>query len=142
MIIIGKHIADIKLTNGKVIEIQHSNLPVEVVQDREQFYDKMTWIFDGQDFYERLNIKEKEFDGETSHGFRFKRPRHYILEAKKFPFYIDFGISIFRVKGIKVYENHSTYYGKDYKTYYFYGLLLDKDTNLYLEIFGTDYNGT
>lgn len=141
-IIMQNHIADIKLTNGKVIEIQHSNIPVEVVQDREQFYGNMTWIFDGQDFYERLIIKEKEFDGETSHGFRFKRPRHYIIESKKFPFYIDFGVSVFRVKGIKVYENHSTDYDKDYKTYYFYGLLMDKDIDLFHEIFGTNYNGS
>jgi competence CoiA-like predicted nuclease len=140
-IIVGHHIADIKLSNGKVIEVQHSNLPVEVVKEREQFYGNMTWIFDGSEFYERLKITEKEFNGETSHGFRFKRPRSYILEAKKTPFYIDFGTEVFRVKGIKVYENYSSTYDKEYKSYYVYGLLMEKDADLFQEIFGADYSG-
>lgn len=139
-IIIGRHIADIQLTDGKVVEVQHSNIPVEVVQEREAFYGNMTWIFDGADFYDRLRITEKEFDGDLSHGFRFKRPRHYILAAKKFPFYIDFHENgVFRVKGIKVYTNNSDFTGEEYKTYYFYGLLIQPDINLFLEIFGTDY---
>lgn len=136
----GKHIADVKLSNGKVIEIQHSNIPVEVVQDREQFYINMTWIFDGKDFFNRLNIKEKYFNGTLSHGFRFSRPRHYILEVKKFPFYIDFHEEgVFRVKGIKVYTSTSSFTGEEYKSYYFYGLLLERDAQLFKEIFGSYY---
>lgn len=138
-IIMDNHIADIRLTNGKVVEVQHSNIPVEVVKDRESFYGNMTWIFDGRKFFKRLNIKEKEFDGETSHGFKFKQPRHYILEARKYPFYIDFGELVFRVKGLKKYENYSEVYGKKYTTYYFYGLLMNNDEELYEEIFGKDY---
>jgi competence CoiA-like predicted nuclease len=140
-IIMEHHIADIRLRNGKVIEIQHSNIPVEVVQKREAFYDNMTWIFDGQDFFKRLTIKEKEFNGELSHGFKFRRPRHYILEAKKYPFYIDFGNDVFRVKGMKEYTNTSDFTGEEYKSYYFYGLLVPKDRELYEEIFGEDFVG-
>jgi len=140
-IIIGRHIADIKLSSGKVIEIQHSNLPVEVVQEREQFYGDMTWIFDGQEFYDRLRIKEKLWNGKPSHSFVFKKPRHYILKATKIPFYIDFGKEVFKVKGINEYENHSQEYNKDYTTYFFYGDLKQKNFFLYAEIFGNDYVG-
>lgn len=140
-IVIGHHIADIKLSDGKVVEVQHSNLPVEVVAERETFYNNMTWIFDGQDFFKRLKIKEGEFNGQTSHSFKFRKPRRYIVEAKKFPFYIDFGMGVFRVDGIKVYKNHSQVYEKDYTTYYVYGLLMEKDVDLFQEIFGKDYNG-
>lgn len=140
-IIMKPHIADIRLTNGKVIEIQHSNIPIEVVQKREAFYSNITWIFDGRDFYERQNIKEKEYYGEVSHGFKFKKPRHYIIAAKKYPFYIDFGLKVFRVDGMKVYENYSNQYDKNYKTYYLYGLEMNRDKDLYEEIFGSDYNG-
>ena len=140
-IIMGHHIADIRLTSGKVVEIQHSTLPLEVVQEREAFYGNMTWIFDGKDFFRRLVIKEKEFNGEPSHGFRFKNPRSYITGATKYPFYIDFGDKVFRVSGMKKYENHSTVYDKDYTSYYFYGLLLENDQELHEEIFGSDYIG-
>jgi competence CoiA-like predicted nuclease len=139
-VINNRHIADIKLTNGKVIEVQHSNLPVEVVSEREAFYGNMTWIFDGQEFYKRLRIKEKEFMGEPSHSFSFKHPRQYIVQATKFPFYIDFGSEgIFEVRGIKIYENYSETYEKDYKTYFIYGLLRDKDEDFLKELFGSDY---
>lgn len=41
------HIADIQLSNGHVIEIQHSPISTAEVLKREQFYDDMSWIVDG-----------------------------------------------------------------------------------------------
>lgn len=41
------HIADVFNDNNLIIEIQHSNLSVEKIQDRELFYQRMIWILDG-----------------------------------------------------------------------------------------------
>ncbi|KNE72747.1 hypothetical protein AMAG_17077 [Allomyces macrogynus ATCC 38327] len=40
------HIADIKLENGLVVEIQHSPMTVATLEKRELFYQKMMWIVD------------------------------------------------------------------------------------------------
>lgn len=42
-----KHIADVKIEQGYVIEFQHSPINVEECQAREDFYKKMIWIIDG-----------------------------------------------------------------------------------------------
>lgn len=44
-----KHRADIRLPNGRVVELQHSSISVAEIFKREQFYRKMVWIFDVQD---------------------------------------------------------------------------------------------
>lgn len=139
-IIIGPHIADIQLSDKKVIEIQHSSLPVEVVQERERFYDNMTWIFDGRDFVDRLTFREKQskYSGNTYYTFTFKKPRKYIVLCTKFPLYIDFGDFVFKVMEFKTYENHSSQWGTDYTSYVAWGFKYDKDKTLFLEIFGKD----
>lgn len=138
-VIIGEHIADIKLTTGKVIEIQHSSLSVETVQERELFYEDMTWIFDGRDFEERIDFKEKESkSGNTYYKFTFKRPRKYITSATKFPFYIDFANFVFEVKGINTYENTSEEWG-DYTSYVFWGYQYNRTPIFYRKIFGKDF---
>ncbi len=43
-----KHIADVKIDQGYVIEFQHSRIEPEEQQAREYFYKKMTWIVDGK----------------------------------------------------------------------------------------------
>ena len=42
------HIADIQLPDGKTIEIQHSNLSVTQVAEREAFYYQLNWILHGK----------------------------------------------------------------------------------------------
>lgn len=42
-----KHIADVKMDHGYVIEFQHSHIKPQERQDRENFYKKMIWIVDG-----------------------------------------------------------------------------------------------
>lgn len=44
-----KHRADIRLPNGRVIELQHSSISVTEISKRELFYKKMVWIFDVQE---------------------------------------------------------------------------------------------
>lgn len=42
-----RHRADIMI-RGKVIELQHSTIPTYEVREREEFYDNMAWIVDGE----------------------------------------------------------------------------------------------
>ncbi len=42
-----KHIADVKIDQGYVIEFQHSHINAEERQAREGFYKKMVWVVDG-----------------------------------------------------------------------------------------------
>lgn len=51
-----KHIADVKMEQGYVIEFQHSIIKTEERQAREDFYKKMLWIVDGT---RRLRDKRK-----------------------------------------------------------------------------------
>lgn len=41
------HIADIKTDRGFVIEFQHSAIPSDEIQSREDFYKNMVWVVDG-----------------------------------------------------------------------------------------------
>lgn len=41
-----RHRADI-VKDGLVIELQHSPLPTQEVREREEFYEKMIWVLDG-----------------------------------------------------------------------------------------------
>ncbi len=64
------HRADILGNFDVVIELQHSNISIDEIKKREEFYKKMIWIVDANHFTENLffqkNIK-KEFgkDGEV-----------------------------------------------------------------------------
>lgn len=140
-IIIGPHIADIKLTNGRVIEIQHSSISCEEAREREQFYGNMIWIFDGREFIDRFDIREKyDEDGNIIyHTFKFKHPRHYIVETTKYPLYIDFGDYVFRVKKFKSWQNHSQRFG-EYTSWSGWGNKEQKNMFLLREIFGADLN--
>jgi len=140
-VIIGKHIADIKLPTGKVIEIQHSNLPIDVVAERESFYENMVWIFDGREFEDRFIIKEKYDDNDELiyHTFKFKKPRQYIVHCTKFPVYIDFEEQIFEVKKFNSYKNWSEQYGKEYTSWTGWGHLRNKDLMFYKQLFGVSY---
>jgi competence protein CoiA len=42
-----RHVADVKIESGVVIEFQHSHLHREERESREKFYQKMVWVVDG-----------------------------------------------------------------------------------------------
>jgi competence protein CoiA len=42
-----KHIADVKIVHGLVIEFQHSAIKPDEMKARERFYENMIWIVDG-----------------------------------------------------------------------------------------------
>lgn len=51
-----KHIADVKLRNGKIIEFQHSSLSINEIKEREDFYDNMIWVFNASESFEKHHI--------------------------------------------------------------------------------------
>lgn len=53
------HIADIKTTTGKVIELQHSNISSENIEKREEFYGDIIWLLDGDTFGKNILFKNK-----------------------------------------------------------------------------------
>jgi competence CoiA-like predicted nuclease len=97
-IIIGKHIADVKLENGLVIEFQNSSISSEEIKERENHYGNMVWIVNGNDFFYRFGLRFKK----TYYSFRWKNPRKSWCFASK-PVFIDFGEDIFLIK--KIYKN-------------------------------------
>lgn len=52
-----KHFADIFTPNGLVIEFQHSSISTEKIMEREDFYIKMIWVVDANDFKKNIKIK-------------------------------------------------------------------------------------
>ncbi len=49
-----KHIADVRLPSGLVIELQHSAMPLDEMRSREAFYGNMLWIVDAGPFKHNL----------------------------------------------------------------------------------------
>lgn len=57
----GLHRADIMTKYGVVLELQHSSISVEEIQERERFYGfKMKWIIDGGPFLERIRFHRRD----------------------------------------------------------------------------------
>lgn len=50
------HIADVRLPDGLVIELQHSAMSLEEMRSREEFYRRMIWIVDAQPFIKNFTI--------------------------------------------------------------------------------------
>jgi competence protein CoiA len=51
-----KHIADVKTSNGLVIEFQNSPMSIEELKSREKFYKNMIWIINGKSFKKNFYI--------------------------------------------------------------------------------------
>jgi len=54
-----KHIADVKLPNGLVIEFQNSNISADEILSRERFYGEMIWVINADKFADRITISSK-----------------------------------------------------------------------------------
>jgi competence CoiA-like predicted nuclease len=99
-VVIGRHRADIKV-NSTVIELQNSSISAEDIQERELFYNKMIWIVNGEEFWDKSIVTfRKDNSYET---FIWKHPRKCWWKATK-PIYIDIDKSyptmLFRIKKI------------------------------------------
>lgn len=51
-----KHIADVKLANGTVIEFQNSPMSLQELQSREQFYEDMIWVVNGRNLANNMKL--------------------------------------------------------------------------------------
>jgi len=46
----GPHRADVRMRNGLILELQHSSISSEEIEDRERFYGDMIWLLDARDW--------------------------------------------------------------------------------------------
>ena len=64
-VVIGSHRADVVTASDGVVELQHSPISPEVIEDREGFYgQRMAWIFDATQAYAAGRISVDHGDGE------------------------------------------------------------------------------
>jgi competence CoiA-like predicted nuclease len=97
-VIVGKHRADIKLPSGLVVELQYSGIDGETVEDRQEFYKDMVWVFNGQKLFGKMFRNEVTSEAGNDYvRFTYCRPRA-MVEYLTSPVYIDYGEKILRVK--------------------------------------------
>ena len=110
-----RHRADIVTPKGTVVELQHSTLGVDKIEQREKFYGRMIWLFDVREarpdpkydprWYSgkipinlvaiRLRLRKNE---KGYHTFRWYHPRKSIAYASA-ETYLDVGRNeVFRVR--------------------------------------------
>ena len=91
------HRADILGNDATVIELQHSPISAEEIQERERFYDNMVWLFDGTALGRRFkqerrckyNVPWYSQDLQWV-DFRWKHTRRSLGSCQK-PIYLDIG---------------------------------------------------
>lgn len=94
---IGKHRADILLSNGRVLEFQHSGISVDQIEEREAHYGDMIWIFDAVEAANcgRIDLRIKDWNvspGLRHCSFRWRHPRLSVFYCRK-PVFFDIGDS-------------------------------------------------
>lgn len=91
-VVIGPHRADVCTPNGVVVELQHSHLPVEEIQERESFYKaavgRIVWLWDVVEPFEAGRLKIRPA-GEY-YTFRWSHARRTIAACTG-PVYWDLG---------------------------------------------------
>jgi competence CoiA-like predicted nuclease len=63
-----RHIADVKTIHGRIIEFQNSPINLETLESREEFYDDMIWIINGNHFssnFKIMPLNAREYDTYT-----------------------------------------------------------------------------
>jgi len=72
-----RHVADIVTKDGIIIELQSSHISPIEIEEREQFYDRMVWLFDVSEAVSsgRLRLRGLRNEYQT---FRWQHPRKHI----------------------------------------------------------------
>lgn len=94
---IHNHRADIYTSDGRVVELQHSNISTDHIRQREHAYrPRMIWIFDAIEPWVKgrlaLNLKTKNI-----YTFRWRYPRMSVRYCRR-PVFLDLGYAILRLK--------------------------------------------
>lgn len=82
----GPHRADLVGPGGGVIELQHSSISVDEIEERERFYGKMVWVFDASGFARNMHFRARA----EYVSFRWLWPRKSLLAVTR-PIFFDFG---------------------------------------------------
>lgn len=89
-----KMIADVKLENELVIEIQHSPISSKTIKGRESFHRKMIWIFDASGPVESGRLRYE------NNWYHWVQPRLSIIKCQC-PVFLDLGFgNLFEVHEI------------------------------------------
>lgn len=82
-VIVGEHRADVKIKDI-VIEFQNSHISKEDIEKRENFYEKMKWVLNGETLGKNIEL----FDKKEFFKFKWKWfPKSWFYSTK--PIYID-----------------------------------------------------
>jgi hypothetical protein len=88
----GPHRADVK-GDAAVLEVQASQMDVDTLAEREEFYGEMLWMLKGEDFQERFEIT---YVGAHLYRFVWKTPRKcWGLSRRRI--LIDFSFGVFEI---------------------------------------------
>jgi len=92
----GIHKADVITPGGFIIEFQHSLIPREDIESREQYWRKGMWVLDGtpreDDDEERVRIRRKPDQSPADQWRMFEWPRAPLLISRaEWPCWIDLG---------------------------------------------------
>jgi hypothetical protein len=82
------HRADILTPDGLVIELQHSSISPDEIEDREEFYENMVWLFD---------CRGKTFEKWRGSWSKMKYPKKHIAYCNK-PVFLQYSENIQEVK--------------------------------------------
>jgi hypothetical protein len=88
----GPHRADVK-GDAAVLEVQASQMDVDTLAEREEFYGGMLWMLKGEDFQERFEIT---YAGAHLYRFVWKTPRKCWGFSRR-RILIDFSFGVFEV---------------------------------------------
>lgn len=81
-----RHIADVLTKDGKVIEFQHSSMPLKELSAREAFYHELVWVVDATPFLSGFHILTKLPPPNSDAGKRLdimRPPRHPVFEPDR-----------------------------------------------------------
>lgn len=112
-VVIGPHRADMITLEGAddllakptrlVVELQHSAISPEEIREREQFYGRMCWIFDAEEFKDNFEIQpsKSRFQDQAQWRFNWKWARQTVLGCVR-PVFIDLRDgTLFRIRKVQ-----------------------------------------
>lgn len=92
-----RHRADVITTQGVIVELQHRYLPIDQIDEREQFYgEAMCWLYDARAWIDRLHLGRHNLMTGW-HGVWFKNGGKSLALHKR-PVMFDLGDRLARVR--------------------------------------------